>query len=331
MSTFGVKQVDNRHNFSYNVGMDIKNRIISRLYGGCVSGQQLAEELGISRSAVWKYIKSLEKDGFRIRAVPNVGYSLIDSDALSVGGVSRYAGDGWEITVMKETTSTNDEAKKLAAEGVKKAAVLAERQTAGRGRLGRAFVSPYGSGLYVSALIRPAINASDCGRITAFAAVATAQAVEELCGAPVDIKWVNDLYMNGKKICGILTEGSVGMENGELEYAIIGIGVNVTRHSFPPELEDKASSVEQESGRKLDRCELAGAILRRLDETENAVLSGSFVNEYRERSCIIGRTVTVNGEYDARVCGIADDCSLILDRGGEKISFAAGEVTIKPI
>lgn len=309
--------------------MDIKNKIISRLYDGCVSGQQLAAELGISRSAVWKYIKALEKDGFTIRALPNVGYRLIESDTLSIGGVGKYAGEGWEIIVKKETASTNDEAKKLAAEGADYAAVLAERQTAGRGRLGRTFVSPAGSGLYISALIRPAINASDCGKITAFAAVATAQAVEELCGAPVDIKWVNDLYMNGKKICGILTEGSVSMENGELDYAIIGIGVNVTRHAFPPELEGIASSVEQESGKKIDRCALAGGILRRLANTENAVKNGLFVSEYRERSCIIGRTVMVNGEYDALVTGIADDCSLLLDKSGEKISFGTGEVTLK--
>ncbi len=309
--------------------MDVKNTIISELYGGAVSGQQLADKLGISRSAVWKYIKALEKEGFRISAVPNVGYKLIGADPLSIGGVDKYAGGGWEISIKKETTSTNDEAKRLAADGVKCAAVLAERQTAGRGRLGRAFVSPYGSGLYISALIRPAISAADCGKVTAFAAVATAQAVEELCGMPVDIKWVNDLYMNGRKICGILTEGSVGMENGELDYVIIGIGVNVTRHAFPKELDGIASSVEVESGKKIDRCALAGGILKRLKGAEEALKDGAFIDEYRARSCVIGKTVIVNGDYEAKVKGIADDCSLRLERDGEEMYFAAGEITLK--
>ena len=329
MSTFFVSQVDNYGFFIYNRGMDMKNEIINRLYGGCVSGQRLADELGISRSAVWKYVRALEKEGFVIRAVPNVGYRLVSSDVLSVGGVKRYAGGDWEIIVKKETSSTNDDAKLLAAKGAEKAAVLAASQTAGRGRLGRAFLSPAGSGLYMSALIRPSISASDCGKLTAFAAVAAARTVEELCGASVDVKWVNDLYMNGKKICGILTEGSVGMENGELEYAIVGIGVNVTRREFPEELARIATDIETESGKKIDVCELAGRLLGRLDGAEKAVKDGSFIDEYRARSCVTGRTVTVNGEYDALATGIADDCSLLLERDGKTYSFGAGEISLK--
>ena len=205
-----------------------------------------------------------------------------------------------------------------------------EEQTAGRGRLDRRFYSPRGAGLYISAVLRPDIMASDCGKITAYAAVAAARATERLCGAPVSIKWVNDLYMNGKKICGVLTEGGFGMESGKLSYAVVGIGINTGKGEMPASVTERASDVFTESGVRVSRSDLAAALLDELADLPRAASTGDFIDEYRRRSCVIGRRVTVNGEYDALAVGIADDCSLILEKAdGERVSFAAGEVSLK--
>ena len=322
-------QVDNHIALWYNPGMELKEEILTRLYGGEASGEKLAAELGVTRASVWKAVNALKRDGFDIAASTNKGYRLRPSDVMCAAGVRHFLTEGWEVEVLRSAPSTNDIAKARAAAGADRYAVIADAQTAGRGRLRRAFFSPGGAGVYLSAVVRPALRADECGRITAYAALAAARAVESLTGADVKIKWVNDLYLGGRKICGILTEGGVSMEGGTLEYAVVGIGINVRRAVFPTAVADVATSIEAETGVAADRCELAARVLDELAGLEEGIKSPGFAEEYRRRSCVIGRIVTVNGEFDALVTGIDDDCALLLERGGERMKYSAGEVSLK--
>ena len=215
--------------------MNVRSQLLTTLAGGgdeYISGAALAEKLGVSRNAVWKAVKSLEAEGFIIESVTSKGYRLSgDSNRLAkelIYPLLDTKAIGRDITILSEVDSTNNAAKELASAGAPHgSAVAAEMQTAGKGRIGRSFVSPVGKGLYVSAIIRPELSIEFAPMITAAAACAGAAAVESLCGQPVSIKWVNDLYMNGRKICGILTEASMGLELKSLDYAVIGIGINV--------------------------------------------------------------------------------------------------------
>lgn len=310
--------------------MNLKEEILTRLYSGEISGEQLAMQLGVTRAAVWKGVKQLTAEGYNIVAATNRGYTLLPSNVMNACGVRKRLTTDWTVEAVKETDSTNNIAKARAAGGADNYAVVAECQTSGRGRLSRAFFSPPRASVYLSAAIRPkTLTVADCGKITAYAAVATARAVEKLSGADVKIKWVNDLYIGGKKVCGILTEGGVGMEGGTLDYAVVGIGVNVRSVAFPDGLSDVATTIEDETGARVDRCELAAEILDNLSRMEAEISSGAYLSEYRSRSCVIGQRVIINGESEAEAIGIDDDCSLLLDRGGETFKFSAGEVSVK--
>ena len=309
--------------------MGVKEDILIRLCEGETGGEALARELNVTRAAVWKAVRALCADGYDIIS-DRRGYKLAYADVPCAEVVEKKLKTAWKVESLVSVPSTMERARRLAESGADRVAVIAEEQTAGRGRLDRRFYSPRGAGLYISAVLRPDIMASDCGKITAYAAVAAARATERLCGAPVSIKWVNDLYMNGKKICGVLTEGGFGMESGKLSYAVVGIGINTGKGEMPASVTERASDVFTESGVRVSRSDLAAALLDELADLPCAASTGDFIDEYRRRSCVIGRRVTVNGEYDALAVGIADDCSLILEKAdGERVSFAAGEVSLK--
>ena len=307
--------------------MNTRDIILARLYAGEVSGEELAAELGLTRAAVWKTIQQLSAEGYKIRS-SRKGYKLEGGDLISEAGVRNYLTTNWIIETHRILTSTNDRAKALAEKGADMTAVIADAQSSGRGRLGRTFFSPAG-GLYLSAVVRPHVKASECGKITAYAAVAAARGVERESGLRVEIKWVNDLYVRGKKICGILTEGGFGMENGELAYAVIGIGINLRCAGLPEELSVCATGIENESGKPVDRCRLAAAVLDELSRIDSGKPE-DFIDEYRSRSCVTGRRVTVDGMYEATAEAITDDCSLVLRKdNGENVIFSAGEVSLK--
>ena len=212
-----------------------------------ISGEELARRLSVSRTAVWKAIGQLREAGYNIESVSNRGYRLLsESDVLSEEGIRRHLKhQELELQVYKTITSTNTVLKALAAEGAPAGlALIAGEQTAGRGRMGRSFYSPADSGLYLSLLLRPNVSAVEATRLTACAAVAVAETIEELSGRPAQIKWVNDIFVDGRKVCGILTEASVDCENGMMHYVIIGLGVNtrVPAGDFPEELKGIAGA-----------------------------------------------------------------------------------------
>ena len=207
-------------------------------------------------------------------------------------------------------------------------------QSAGRGRLGRAFVSPSGKGLYMSVIIRPDYPTETASLITSATACATAEAVENLCGSEVRIKWVNDLYMHGKKICGILTEASLGLEMRTLDYAVIGIGVNVRKigESFDSDLSMRATSIEDVTDLKLNRNELCAEILNCLEKYLDSLEERGFLAEYRRRELLTGNLITANigGEtITAKAVGIDDNANLIAELpDGSTRHLGSGEANL---
>ena len=320
--------------------MSVKDDIAALLEknrGDFVSGQELADKLGCSRGAVWKAVRTLQQQGFNITAVTNKGYCLeTDSDVLSEQGVRKHLPKEFADTpldVFDCVGSTNTIVKQKAAEGAPEGTVvIAQQQTGGKGRLGRSFFSPKDSGLYLSILLRPKLEVSRAVRITTCAALAVCDAIESATGEKPDIKWVNDVYLRGRKVCGILTEASVSMENGGLDYAVLGIGINVTRMEFPPELADIATSIENECGETVSRSRLIAEISNQLEALYGQLTTGEFMAESRARSNVIGRDVTVirGGErFDAHAVDI-DDAGRLVIRTAEGVSrVGSGEISLK--
>ena len=214
--------------------------------------------------------------------------------------------------------------------------LIAQAQSAGRGRRGHSFFSPPG-GLYLSILLRPAFSTRQSPQITALAAVAAARAAERLCGVPITIKWVNDLWKNGKKVCGILTEAAVDLESGMLDYAVLGLGFNLVQPSggWPKELAAVAGSLFDSAPAPGARAALAAAFLNEFWALYHTGLRGSWLDDYRRRQALTGRHVTLipNGSEPrgATVLGIDDDCRLLVRCDGDLAPTAFGSDEIRVI
>ena len=322
--------------------MNVKTELLSTLArsdGEFISGAALAEKLGVSRNAVWKAVKTLEAEGFSISSVTSKGYRLNGSNnriaAELISPLLKTEEIGRTIRVFDEVDSTNNIARELETEkSPHGTTVVADTQTAGKGRIGRKFVSPPGSGLYVSILVRPHFDLSFAPMITAAAACAAAEAVEAMCGTKVMIKWVNDLYMNGKKICGILTEASLGLEMRVLDCAVIGIGINVRSitDSFDEELKKTATSIEDETGVKVNRNKLCAELLNRLEVYLGKIEDRSFLARYRERELLTGNMISAQVGGDILVgtaLGIDDNANLVVElASGEIRSLNSGEANL---
>jgi len=266
--------------------------------GFAVSGEELANSLNISRAAVWKAIQELRKEGYRIDAVTNRGYCLAsDSDVLSAEGILPYVKrDSMEgrIHVFKSLESTNLTAKKMALEGAPAGTVvIAEEQTRGRGRLGRSFFSPSG-GIYLSLVLRPPLKAAKSVLITTAASVAVCKAIEDATGISCRIKWVNDIYKGDKKICGILTEAVTDFETGNIDYIVLGIGINykAPQSGFPAELSGIAGSL-YEGTPGAGRNRLIAEIINQILEIDETLFTKDFIREYKNRSFILGKDILV--------------------------------------
>lgn len=308
--------------------------------GKFFSGEELAARLAVSRTAVWKAVNSLRKEGYEIQAVRNKGYSLsVSTDILSIQGVEKYLNPEHsyiELEILPDIGSTNDYLREKAAQGKGEGyAVVAGAQTRGKGRTGRSFYSPADTGIYLSLLLRP----KDCGpaqavKFTTMAAVAACEAIEKVSHRSPQIKWVNDIYIDGKKVSGILTEASVSLENGSLEYVLLGIGINVypPEKGFPQELRETAGSVFQE--RKSDgKNQLTAGFLNRLMEIYTKEETGEYAEEYRKRSMVLGKRIqilTPEGEKGARALEIDKDCRLLVEyEDGNRELLRAGEIRIR--
>lgn len=324
----------------------IKYRILDTLReneGKVVSGGELANTLRVSRTAVWKQIVSLQDEGYQIESVPNKGYRFQPSDVYSAYEIERRLTTkflGHPVVFLDEVDSTNTYAKNLGASGGQNGtAVVAVRQTAGKGRLARKFESPEGYGVYLSILLRPKLQVADINCITLMAAVVVADTVEELCGVRPTIKWTNDVYLNGKKLCGILTECSIEGESGAVEYAVVGIGTNLgqRRDDFPEAIREIATSVFQETGVWISRADYAAALLKNFEryfyEQKFPANKACFLEQYRKDLFFLGQEITVVGmmeQYTAVAVDIDEEGRLLVRTEEGRINaLNSGEISIR--
>ena len=319
--------------------MSTKNDVLAELLSQpkAVSGEWMARRLGVSRNAVWKAIGQLRSEGYGIDAVTNRGYRLVTApDRLQEAEIARYTRSeaiGRRMEVHGRLDSTNNRAKQLAAQGAPHGyLVCADSQSGGRGRFGRAFFSPEHSGVYVSYVLRPRLPAERAVMVTSMAAVAVARAIESLAAVEVGIKWVNDLYIRGRKVCGILCEASMDFESAQLEYVVLGIGVNVARMQFPEELSGIATSIGNECGEDISRSRLIAEISNQLDALYGQLETGAFMDESRARSVVIGREVTVlrgDERFEARVVDVDDQGRLVVRTPDGISRIGAGEISLR--
>lgn len=308
-----------------------------------MSGEVIATQLGITRAAIWRAIKELRVQGHEIKSSTRIGYRLsLESDILTNEGLRSVLDEldapPTPLHVHQVVGSTNREAKMLSLEGASHGTVvIAGSQTEGRGRNGRSFYSPQDSGFYLSMLLRPEVDATTALRVTCAAAVAVCRAIEQNSTSPPRIKWVNDIHLNGKKVCGILTEGITSLESGRIESIIVGIGVNhfPPREGFPGELSDIAGSVFADSGQPtVSRSALAAAIIVHLRSLADNLENTSFMDEYRDRSMVIGRKVSVihgSESKDALVLGITDEGALhVRFADDSERLLQSGEISLRP-
>ena len=244
-------------------------QILERKKGKVVTGGQMANSLRVSRTAIWKAINVLQEDGNQIESVPNVGYRLLDED----DSLSKWAIDeklmttftGRQLEILPVVNSTNQFLKELDTAQVDDGfVVIADEQEHGRGQRSRSFISGKGEGVYLSILLKADEQPKDLRLLTICTAVAVSKAIENICEINAEIKWVNDIFVKGKKICGILTEATLSAELQELERVIIGIGINTGK--IPTELQDIATSIQKETGRLGLRNELAAEVLNQFEE-----------------------------------------------------------------
>lgn len=317
---------------------DIVLRELERNRANYISGQELAERLNISRTAIWKAINSLKESGFQIESQTKLGYKLVESDdKLSDEGIRKGLRDELkdiDIVIYDEIDSTNTEAKRrLYSSDVKDFTVIvADMQKGGRGRTGKSFTSPKGSGVYFSIILHPkdSYDFSYFDLTTVKAAVAVAEGLRESTGKQAEIKWVNDLFLKGKKICGILSELDADFESRSVKSVIVGIGINVNEpkdDSFK-DLKDIAGYI----GTDVIRNEILSSILNAFYENNYVKSDKEIIDYYKKHSLVIGKDLSfvLNGKkYSAKGVDINDKGNLIVDTGSERLTLSSGEVSIK--
>lgn len=328
--------------------MKLKEQVLLILMsskGGYVSGEDISKRLYVSRNAVWKAINTLRSDGFIIDAMQNKGYLLSGGESddftryglLRIRQLLRKSAADAEITIKDTVTSTNTLLRSAAENGAPdKTVLIANEQTEGRGRRGKSFYSPADSGIYMSILLRPDFGADKAYILTAGAAVAAVRAVKKVCGIDAGIKWVNDIMLDGKKICGILTEAVTDFESGSLQYAVMGLGINISRPKggFPSEISDIASSLySYEVADNELKCSLAAEILNSFFDIYGHTSVERLINEYKKYSVVLGKRIKVisaGTEYFATAVDIDNDARLVVkDNEGNIHTLSSAEVSVR--
>lgn len=325
--------------------MNTKNRILELLEqqrGESISGEHLAGILSISRNAVWKAIKELQKDGYNIVAVTNKGYCLSDdNDIVSIQGIKPFLSEcsqpyAEKIQIYKSLESTNKTAKEMAIAGADHGTVIiSDCQTLGRGRYSRSFFSPSG-GLYMSIILRPEVlHFEHPTSVTAFAAVSVCEAIESISKKAPMIKWVNDVFIDGKKVCGILTEAVTDFESGGLEWIVLGIGINVyiRAEDFPGDLQSLATSIYPDEKVSGVRNKLSAEIINKILGFKVPPNETEIFEKYKKRLMMLGEEITViqdQTEYKATAINIDPVGHLIVkNKSGELITLSSGEIRIQ--
>lgn len=303
---------------------------------------EITKPLNLSTISISKAIKPSRNDSYTLTSTTTTRYFLSkNSDFISKEGITLYLNDEFkyiDIYTYKKVTSTNDIAKKLALNGAKHGTiVISEEQTNGKGRLGRSFYSPANTGIYMSIILKLSLTTMDSVLITTSSAVAICDAIEKLTGINCQIKWINDIYLNGKKIAGILTETSTNFESKTIDYLILGIGLNFTqpKNDFPEELRKIASSLFEHNNSTINRnllcAEIANNILNMISKIENY----DFISEYKKRSIVLNQDIIYTSKgisLIGKAIDIANDGSLIVKNsdGSTKI-LNSGDITIRKV
>lgn len=308
---------------------------------GFISGEKLSEEFKMTRAGIWKHMNSLKEDGYVIESVPRKGYKLISSpDILNYEEVKENLNTlslGRKIYYYDSIDSTNEKAKEMASMEKEGTVIISEEQRTGKGRLGRDWLSPKGKGIYMSLILKPDVEPMKASRITLIGAAAVNKALANI-GIRSEIKWPNDILINGKKICGILTE--ISGELNMVDYLIMGIGINVnlTKSDIPDDLKNKATSIYVETGREIIRKELVANILNELEvlymdfKGKGNILKA--VNICKENSAVIGKEVNVirgKERRKGRAVDINEKGELIVDFETGRENIYSGEVSIRGI
>ncbi len=311
-----------------------------------VSGQQLCDRFGVTRTAVWKVINQLKEEGYQIESVSRRGYRLVEgpADILSESEIASILKTQWagrKLYCFDTTGSTNTDAKRLGEEGNPHGTVVtADIQTAGKGRRGRSWQTLSGTALAFTLLLRPDFAPDKASMITLVMALSVAEAVEEITGAAAGIKWPNDIVMNRKKICGMLTEMTMTPEMDEIQYVVVGAGINVNNaapEDFQEEVRPTATSLRIETGQQYNRAGLLNKVLLRFEENyavflETLDLSG-LRDRYQKHLLNMGAQVRVldpAGEYTGTAEGIDMQGELIVVKdNGERTPVYAGEVSVR--
>ncbi len=306
-----------------------------------VSGQQICETLGVSRTAVWKCICALKEDGYRIDSQKNRGYHLEAApDVLTEAEIGSRRRDLWKnapLLVFQETDSTNIQANRLAEEGAPEGTlVVADRQNGGKGRRGRSWETPSGTALAMSFVLRPAFRPEKASMLTLLAAMAGKKAVEDLAGSAPQIKWPNDLLLSSRKIAGILTE--MKLEEQDIRQIVVGIGFNVSQESFEGELSGRAASIFQATGRRISRAELCcrfmehfGEEYLKFREEQNLAF---LREEYNASLVSLGEEVRIlepSGDWTGICRGIDAGGALLVEAGGSLHKVISGEVSVRGV
>lgn len=291
-----------------------------------VSGEVIAKELGVSRNMVWKIINSLIEQGFIITSSPK-GYTFNSfPKKFTEEELFLKSGDFFDIKIFDQLPSTNLYCHENLQNFEKNTLIIARTQTKGKGRLNRSFISEEG-GLYMSFCFKQNLPIEYSAHITLFTAVAVARAIEKICNLSVDIKWVNDLFVGGKKVCGILSEASISCEEKSIKNFIVGIGINANNKTLAKEIEDIATSLYLQTKKSVNMAILATEIINNMAKLPSEINS-DFLNEYRKRCFIIGKTVYLENQ-PAQVLGVNNDCSLKVLVDNHEKNLYAGEVSLK--
>lgn len=322
----------------------MKDKIIAYLKenGDFVSGQELCEKLGVSRTAVWKVIRQLESDGYEIEAVRSRGYRMKESSMVytdtEIKSLLKTRWAGRSLVFLDEVDSTNNEVRRQAELGaVHGTLVVAEQQSSGKGRRGRSWESPKGSGIWLSLLLRPQFEPQLASMLTLVAAMAADEAIRNITGIETGIKWPNDIVAQGKKLCGILTEMSTEVDM--IQYVVVGIGINANMTEFPEEIRETAASLKLISGQAVHRAALVAELMNCWEHyyeifLDTLDLSG-IKEEYNRRLVNTGREVRVlapKGDYTGISHGINDMGELLVELpDGEIREVMSGEVSVRGI
>lgn len=315
---------------------------------GYISGEHLSELCGVSRTAIWKQIKALQQEGYQIESQHGAGYRLVGmDDVLNARELSSYLQDTCfgpveKIHCYTEVTSTNTVAKELAQKAATREArhgltITAESQTAGKGRLGRSWNSVPGAGIWCSVVLAPPIALTEASRFSFIAAVALAYGIKQYTNLDVQIKWPNDLLIQGQKICGILVE--MVAEAEQVDYFVLGFGINVNQcaEDFPEQLQKKATSLYVQGGVKIDRMALLCQILRSIEHYLDLYQRESFAlirQKWLDSACFLGEKVVIRQQEriieEGLLQGIDDDGALLLEQSdGQLIRILAGDVSLR--